>query len=130
MGPRGRAGRLAAGALALAAMTGCAGATAESRAAAGPVERSLAIRHFAFEPADVSIPAGRTFVIAFDNADPGVPHGLVLYADRTRTITLATAPIVVGVDHKAFEVAGLIPGRYLFSCVIHPNLEADLVVGP
>ena len=114
-----------------AALTGCgSGTSAERDASAEPVERSLAIRHVAFEPAEVSFPAGRTLLIAFDNADPGVPHGLVLYADGARTITLATAPIVVGVDHRVFEIAGLNPGRYLFSCVVHPNLAADLVVGP
>jgi len=74
--------------------------------------------------------AGRRIVIAFDDADPGVPHGLVLYADASRAEELARAPSIVGPDHARFEIPALRVGRYLFSCRVHPRMQATLRVDP
>jgi hypothetical protein len=54
----------------------------------------------------------------------------VLYGDAAHTITLGSAPVVVGPDRQSLRIAGLDPGRYQFSCVVHPMMAADLVVQP
>jgi hypothetical protein len=79
---------------------------------------------------ELTVPASGDIDIAFDNTDPGVPHGLALYADRAHAVTLGTAPLNVGPDHRALRIAALGPGRYWFSCVVHATMEAALVVGP
>lgn len=83
-----------------------------------------------FQPAMLSVPTGTKLIVAFENGDPGTPHALVLYADPAGTIKLAEAPIIVGPDHERYEVASLVVGRYRFSCKVHPNMAADLVVSP
>jgi len=126
---------VATAALVVTVVTACNGAVA-----AGPqippasvsrpvIQRTLTAHGIELKPADLTAPAGSDILIAFDNADPGVPHGLVLYGDAAHTITLGAAPVVVGPDHQVFRVAGLALGRYQFSCVVHPMMVANLVVG-
>lgn len=126
---------MAATALAGVVLAACAGAT-PSPAAPGAsvepptIERSLVAKGIEYQPRVLSIPTATKLIIAFDNADPGTPHALVLYADPAGTIKLAEAPIMVGPDHERYEVAPLVVGRYRFSCKVHPNMAADLVVSP
>lgn len=112
------------------------GATASPNQAPGAstdpptIELTLTARDIAYQPDLLSIGTGTKIIIAFDNLDPGVPHGLVLYADPAGTIKLAEAPIIVGADHERFEIAPLLVGRYRLSCVVHPIMAADLEVTP
>ena len=123
-------------ALAVLVVAACDGAATSPNAAPGGsadppmVELTLMARDIAYQPDLLSIRTGTKLVIAFENADPGVPHGLVLYADPAGTIKLAEAPVLVGPDRKRFEIAPLVAGRYRLSCVVHPNMAADLVVTP
>ena len=123
-------------ALAVLVVAACGGATPSPASAPGAnadpptVELTLRARGIAYQPGVLSVETGTKLVIAFDNADPGVPHGLVLYADPAGTIKLAEAPVLVGPDRKRFEIAPLVAGRYRLSCVVHPNMAADLVVTP
>jgi plastocyanin len=120
-----------AGLLVAACGDGAPAPTGGSPSGSSPtVERTLVAHDIEFEPTELHIPTGTTLLVAFDNADPGVPHGLVLYADPAGTIRLAEAPIVVGPDHAVVEIAPLVVGRYRFSCVVHPNMNAVLVVDP
>jgi plastocyanin len=94
------------------------------------VDRSLTAKGLELQPAELSAPSGSVVVLAFDNADQGVPHGLALYRDAAHTITLGTAEVMVGPAHQVLQIAALDPGRYQFSCVVHPNMVADLVIEP
>lgn len=95
-----------------------------------PVAMSLTARNIAFEPEMLTVRAGVGVVLAFDNFDPGVPHGLVLLADAAHNKPLGEARIVTGPDHQQLEIPPLVPGRYLLSCVVHPNMTATLQVEP
>ena len=101
------------GCLAVVVVTACDGgavaAAPPGSTTTGPpaVELTLTAKAVEFQPAELTVPAGRDLVITFDNADSGIPHGLVLYADQAHTITLGTAPVVVGPDHQVFHIAGL-----------------------
>ncbi|MFL5712279.1 MAG: cupredoxin domain-containing protein [Chloroflexota bacterium] len=120
------------------AVTACGfGASASSpsspaSSAAGPVvDRSLTAKDLELHPAELTAPSGSVIALAFDNADPDVPHGLALYGDAAHTVTLGTAEVIVGPAHQVFQIAALPPGRYQFSCVVHPaTMVADLVVEP
>ena len=117
-------------ACATASATAVPVASAATTAERPAVQRALTARNVELQPTDLTAPAGIDIIVAFDNMDPGVPHGLALYADAAHTITLGSAPVVVGPDHQSIHVAGLAPGRYQFSCVVHPMMTADLIVGP
>lgn len=131
---RGRG--LATIALAGLVVAACDGATASLPSAPGAsaeppsIELTLMARGIAYQPEVLSIRTGTKLVIAFDNADPGVPHGLLLSADPAGTIKLAEAPVIVGPDHERFEIAPLVAGRYRLSCVVHPTMVAALLVTP
>jgi plastocyanin len=118
------------GAAASGPASGSAPGASGGSAGGAPVERSLTAKGIAFEPGTMTIATGHPLIVAFDNLDPGTPHGLVLYADPGQTIKLAEAPILVGPERQRFEIPSLVPGRYRFSCVVHPMMEADLVVEP
>jgi plastocyanin len=95
------------------------------------VDRSLTAKDLELQPAEVTAPAGSDIVLTFDNEDAGVPHGLALYRDAAHTVTLGTAEVIVGPAHQVFQIAALAPGRYQFSCVVHPTtMVADLVIEP
>ena len=95
------------------------------------VSLALTAKDLELQPAQLTAPSGSDIVLAFDNTDQGVPHGLALYADAAHTVTLGTAEVIVGPAHQVFQIAALAPGRYQFSCVIHPTtMTADLVIGP
>ena len=86
-------------------------------------------RGIELQPARVTAPAGTDILIAFDNTDPGVPHGLVLYRDAAHAIPVGSAPVVVGPVRQSLRIARLAPGRSQSSCVVHPMMIADLVIG-
>ncbi len=94
------------------------------------VAMSLTARNIAFEPEVLTVRAGVGVVLAFDNLDQGVPHGLVLFADAAQNRQLGAARIATGPDHQRIEIPPLLPGRYLFSCVVHPIMTATLQVDP
>ena len=133
-----RRGRSAPQIVVLAAVVGsvsaCGGGAAAdpgaSTASDAPpaVGRTLMARGIELQPARVTAPAGTDILIAFDNTDPGVPHGLVLYRDAAHVIAIGSAPVVVGPVRQTLRIAGLAPGRYEFSCVVHPMMVADLVI--
>ena len=121
-------------AIAVLAVSACDGAVAAGSpiaraSSSGPtIEWTLTARGLELKPADLAAPAGVDILISFDNTDPGVPHGLVLYRDPAHTIEIGSAPLVVGPDRQLLRIAGLPPGRFQFSCVVHPMMTADLVV--
>jgi plastocyanin len=104
--------------------------SALASAARPVVNLALTAKDVELKPAKLTAPSGSVIVLAFDNADQGIPHGLALYGDAAHTVTLGTAEVMVGPAHQVLRVAALAPGRYQFSCVVHPNMAADLVIQP
>jgi hypothetical protein len=90
---------------------------------------TLTAHDIALEPAVLTVPAAVDLHVELDNRDPGIPHGLVLRAGPGFGMTLRESEIVAGPASTSIEVPGLIPGRYQFSCPVHPNMTADLTVG-
>lgn len=73
----------------------------------------------AFDKQTITVPAGATVVVNFDNQD-SVPHNFALYTDTT-----AATPIFVGqVISKSKLVYKFVapgtPGSYFFRCDVHP----------
>jgi plastocyanin len=90
---------------------------------------TLVAADIAYQPASFSIAAGLPIVVEFDHRDAGVPHGLSLLAGPNLSQVIVAEDPVVGPVQRQYGIAALVAGRYRFSCVVHPNMVADLLVG-
>ncbi|HYH91554.1 MAG TPA: cupredoxin domain-containing protein [Candidatus Saccharimonadales bacterium] len=102
-----------------------AGPPAPTPAAVAPTLFTLVASGIAYEPTTVAVPAGVPMMVTLEHRDAGIPHGLTLLAGET---TLVEETPVIGPTRETYAIGGLIPGRYRFSCVVHPNMLADLIV--
>lgn len=92
-----------------------AGAACAESASAGEV--SVAIKDFAFGPADIQAKVGQT--ITFTN-DDSAPHTASLDDGSCTTPQIASK----GSDGLLFTVAGTYP----FHCNVHPNMKGTITV--
>ncbi|WP_260397188.1 plastocyanin/azurin family copper-binding protein [Variovorax sp. KBW07] len=94
---------------------GTSQSTSQSGHAAGSAH--VAIRNFAFEPAQITISVGQT--LTWQN-DDGAPHGVV-FKDGTTGIDLL-------LPGKAFARSFDKPGVYDYACSVHPYMTARVTV--
>ena len=74
------------------------------------VDLALTAKDLELQPAKLTAPSGSDIVLAFDNTDQGVPHGLALYGDAAHTVTLGTAEVIVGPGASGLPDRGAGPG--------------------
>jgi glucose/arabinose dehydrogenase/plastocyanin len=78
-----------------------------------------------FDPTEVSVPAGATVRLTFENQSANVPHNLT-FGDP---INAATATTVAPGESETIEfTAPSEPGEYTFVCTLHPGMEGVLTV--
>jgi plastocyanin len=83
--------------------------------------------NLAYEPVEITLPAGFPLRIVLDNRDSGVPHDVkVLQGDRE----IAHSPIVTGPATTEVRFGPLAPARYPFMCTVHPTMLGTLIVTP
>jgi plastocyanin len=92
-----------------------AGAACSESAAAGEV--SVAVKDFAFNPADITAKVGQT--ITFTNGD-SAPHTATLDDGSCTTPHIASGSS----DGLTFTAAGTYP----FHCNVHPNMKGTITV--
>ena len=111
---------LAVVALLVAACSAGGGEAASGGAASGsdsaPVE--IAIRGFAFGPAEVTVAAGTT--VTWVNKESGVPHTSTSDDGLWKSGTLSPG--------DSFSFTFDRPGTYTYFCSIHPNMKGTIVV--
>jgi len=78
----------------------------------------------AFTTPAVTAPAGKAFVIDFDNQDPSTPHNIQI-KDSTGTVEFQ-GDTFNGVATKAYQVPALPAGSYAFTCTVHPTMTGTL----
>ena len=81
----------------------------------------------AFEPAELTLPAGVPLRIVLDNADEGIPHNVRVFQGEQE---LGKSPIVTGPARTEVRFGPLEPARYQFVCDVHPSMIGTLVVTP
>ena len=130
-----RAGAAILVAAVVMAIAGCAAAAATATPAPGPASgvpptsMTITAKDFALTPSTLGAPAGSPLQVHFANQDAGVPHNLTLSGGPGFGAELFKSEIEAGVASDDFQIPGLVPGAYRFSCSVHPTMTADLTVG-
>jgi hypothetical protein len=94
--------------------------------AAAPFVVDLAVADFAFDPADVYVPAGVPIQVRLTSRDAGVPHALRV-ADAGGHVVFVDGDGRVG--SWSWTLPALPAGRYAFADSIHPSTTGTLHVG-
>ena len=81
----------------------------------------------AFTTKEITAPAGKAFVIDFDNQDAGTPHNVVI--KDASGAAVFTGDIFNGVAKRQYQVPALVAGSYSFLCAVHPSMTGTLKVG-
>jgi nitrite reductase (NO-forming) len=82
---------------------------------------SITAQNAVFTTDCLAAPAGKSFTIAFDNQDPGVPHNVSIYTDDSASNALFTGELVSGPKKIVYKVDALEAGTYFFRCDVHPT---------
>jgi plastocyanin/mono/diheme cytochrome c family protein len=82
--------------------------------------------NIAFDPTELTAPAGQAFTLNFDNEDAGIPHNVnILDASGGSAFK---GEIFSGVATQAYNVPALAAGDYKFLCDVHPNMTGTITV--
>jgi plastocyanin len=109
--------------LLVATLAACSGADA-AQPSIDPASADVQISasNMAFDQAQVSVPAGRAFTIAFTN-DDSMPHNVAIKGANGEK--LFTGDVVTG-GVVVYSVPALAAGSYTFICDIHPGMTGTM----
>lgn len=84
----------------------------------------LVAQNVAFNMKTITVKAGASITINFNNKDSGVSHNFSLYTDSSATPTaLFQGKIIIGPATTTYTfIAPSTPGTYFFRCDIHPTM--------
>ena len=91
-----------------------------------PRTSKVTAQGIAFTTPDISAPAGKAFVIDFDNEDAGTPHNIQI-KDSSGAVKFSGATFN-GVATQPYDVPALDAGTYPFQCTVHPTMTGTLTV--
>ena len=101
------------------------GTAAPTSAPGGGPAVTLAVtaKNILFNVSEITVPAGATVTIVFDNQDAGVPHNLAVYTDQQATTKIFSGQIITGPAQTTYTfTAPSTPGSYWFRCDVHPTV--------
>jgi plastocyanin len=81
-----------------------------------------------YEQSSVTVKAGVSFQIAFDNKDAGTPHNVSIHQGGATGAELFKGTIFNGVETRTYDIAALDAGAYAFVCSVHPTMIGTLNV--
>ncbi len=102
--------------------SGSAGPSASTDPSAEVV--TITAASIAFDPTEVTAPAGAAFTLSFDNQDAGIPHDVQL-KDAAGAVVFKT-DVFPGAEKRDYSVPALAAGAYPFVCSVHPNMTGTL----
>jgi len=106
--------------------------TAATTAAAGNQTATvdLTAENIKFDKSTITVPAGATVTVNFNNKDSGVPHNFAVYADSSASQNIFKGDTVTGPATTTYTfTAPATPGTYFFRCDVHPQqMTGDFVV--
>ena len=82
----------------------------------------LTAKNMAFDKKTITVPAGASVTMTFDNKDAGVPHNFALYQDSSAAKAIFVGEIITGPSNTTYTfTAPSTPGNYFFRCDVHPT---------
>jgi plastocyanin len=87
-----------------------------------PASPHLVALDIAFDQATLTVPAGRPFVLVFDNRD-GVQHNVSIYANAALEQQRFQGVLFAGPGTRWYPVPALAAGTYVFACDLHANMR-------
>jgi plastocyanin len=83
--------------------------------------------NLAFDTRQIQAPAGQSFIIEFDNQDPGIPHNIDI-KDPSGTSAFK-GDLLTGPGQTTYHVSALTKGvAYTFQCDVHPTMTGTVSV--
>jgi plastocyanin len=88
-----------------------------------PVVVAISAHGLAFNTSSITVPAGASVTVNFNNQDAGVTHTFSVYADSTTTSSIFAGTPITGVSSTTYTfTAPSVPGTYYFQCDFHPSM--------
>ncbi|HEY8239506.1 MAG TPA: cupredoxin domain-containing protein [Candidatus Limnocylindrales bacterium] len=84
-----------------------------------PNSPKVAARDIDFDRTDVAVPAGRAFILVFENQE-SASHNVSIYRDAAFKDRIFEGVVFGGPATRWYPVPALTPGTYFFQCDIHP----------
>jgi hypothetical protein len=95
---------------------------------------NLAARNMAFDKPSLSVPAGASVTINFNNQDSGMPHNVSVYQNLSGggTKPVFIGKVITGTASITYQfVAPVEQGSYFFQCDVHPlKMSGSFVIEP
>ncbi len=110
-----------AGLVAALVVGACSGGAVPTPQGTPAVTVELSAYNSAFEQTSLTIPAGVSYAIEFNNKD-SVPHNVNIAGGPAGSKT----DIFSGPDERVFVLPALPVGTYTFHCDVHPNMTGTI----
>jgi plastocyanin len=96
----------------------------------GKVVAGITARNMAFNTSTITVPAGSSVTINFNNQDSGIYHDIAIYTDASATKSIFVGMPIIGISTIAYSfTAPSSPGTYIFRDTIHPqNMTGQFIV--
>ena len=121
-----RLGLIAAATALIAACGGSSGGIDLPLLTPDPQSPTISALNIAFDRSEVAVPAGRAFVLVFENRE-SLPHNVSIYGDVSFRDAKFEGNIFSGPATQPYPVPALAPGTYRFRCDIHPIMVGLIV---
>jgi plastocyanin len=104
--------------------------TPPAAVSSGKVVVGITARNMAFNTSTITVPAGSSVTINFNNQDSGNYHDIAIYTDASATNSIFVGMPVIGISTIAYYfTAPSSPGTYIFRDKIHPqNMTGQFIV--
>jgi plastocyanin len=105
-------------------------------AASQPYSNEVAIylmaKNVAFNKSTITVPAGASVTVYFDNEDSGTPHNFAVYDSPAASQTIFQGKIITGKARTIYTfTAPTNLGNYFFRCDVHPTImTGQFIVQP
>jgi plastocyanin len=83
-----------------------------------------------FDLTTLTVDAGKSFQIVFDNQDAGIPHNVAIHEGSVTSVgkELYLGAIFPGIAQQTYDIPAFNAGNYVFICTVHPNMVGALTV--
>src|SRR5689334_23216419 len=90
-----------------------------------PASPHLVAADIAYDQQTLTVPAGRPFVLVFENRD-SVQHNVSIYTNAALEGRQFEGVLFTGPATRWYPVPALPAGTYIFACELHPNMRGTL----